>query len=176
MQWFIYVEVELGWNKLNRHFNIFCPCNNNDHNCVQVDMYNSLVSVMGEVVEDLETNYELHPRAQEWRAKLMERLLEYGDREDNNNNNGQSEINNNNNIPHPQQGEEHSKLNISNESQACQTIKLIFPSQLRVLLLRRRHRLLQLHQSQNFSDFREPRVNKVSRALYLYRTGPIKAL
>ena len=67
---------------------------------------------MGEVVEDLETYYELHPRAQEWRAKLMERLLEYGDREDNNNNNDQSEINNNNNIPHPQQGEEPSKLNI----------------------------------------------------------------
>ena len=73
-------------------------------------MYNSLVSVMREVVEDLETNYKLYPRAQEWRARLMERLLEYGDREDNNNNNDQLEINNNN-IPHPQQGQEPSKLN-----------------------------------------------------------------
>ena len=67
-------------------------------------MYKSLVSVMREVVEDLETNYQLHPRAREWRARLMERLLEYGDREDSNNND-QSEVNNNNNIPqHPQQG------------------------------------------------------------------------
>ena len=77
-------------------------------------MYNSLVSVMGEVVADLETRHELHPRAREWRARLMERLLEYGDREDdssnNNNNNDQSEVNNNN-IPHPQQGE---SLNLDN--------------------------------------------------------------
>ena len=75
-------------------------------------MYNSLVSVMGEVVADLENSHELHPRAREWRARLMERLLEYGDREDDtNNNNDQSEVNNNN-IPHPQQGEV-LKLNIS---------------------------------------------------------------
>ena len=74
-------------------------------------MYNSLVSVMGEVVADLETSHELHPRAREWRARLMERLLEYGDREDDtNNNNDQSEVNNN--IPHPQQGEK-IKLDIS---------------------------------------------------------------
>ena len=75
-------------------------------------MYNSLVSVMGEVVADLETSHELHPRAREWRARLMERLLEYGDREDDSsNNNDQSEVNNNN-IPHPQQGEK-LKLDIS---------------------------------------------------------------
>ena len=74
-------------------------------------MYNSLVSVMREVVEDLETNYEVHPRAHEWRARLMERLLEYGDREDTNNND-QSEVNNNSIPQHPQQGKTKTKVKL----------------------------------------------------------------
>ena len=67
----------------------------------QVAMYQSLVSVMGEVVSDLDTSHKLHPRAGEWRARLMDRLLEYGDRDT-------ETVNNNmvyNNVNQTQHGE-----------------------------------------------------------------------
>ena len=42
-------------------------------------MYLALVTVMREVVADLETSYRPHPRAQHWHAALLAKLAEYGE-------------------------------------------------------------------------------------------------
>ena len=42
-------------------------------------MYLALVTVMREVVADLETSYRPHPRARHWQAALLAKLAEYGE-------------------------------------------------------------------------------------------------
>ena len=42
-------------------------------------MYLALVTVMREVVADLETSFRPHPRAQHWHAALLAKLAEYGE-------------------------------------------------------------------------------------------------